>query len=60
MTNGDVYTFNSGAECTTLPPPLEFHYLGNVFSGTVAVQGTNWSKIKSGYREESVLSLVEN
>ena len=48
MKNGDVYTFPLD---NTPGLPIEFSYLGNVFSGTVGVQSHGWGAVKGEYRK---------
>ena len=49
MENGDVYTF----PVHLLPPApqIAFTYLGNVFAGTVPVEGRSWGNVKRGYQK---------
>ena len=48
MANGDVYTWPDGWNPAT---PWEFNYAGNVFAGTVGIDGTTWGTVKRGYRQ---------
>lgn len=47
MENGDLYLADN--ILSTLTPPAQFTYSGNVFEGAVANDGGSWSKVKGSY-----------